>query len=486
MNEVAGTARGHRISNGMPSSVEKLCRSIWQIESEFNTLYRATGDFYPWPALRMAIYYRLAALSGVLEEVSWSPRLLRGKVLSAILRSGRTAGEIRSGPWLGNRADPCDLFIISNNPDIDHRSFAFAKPVAQEALDRGNTVVMVSDYCDDDFSHHAGFSRLSFESLNRRMILGYAMNLPRKWLVARLSKEDREYWRGVERAISKWIIPGFALVPMIERQLFLRSTLGPIYGACLDRFRPKEVATVCHYGQAKSIWIDEAHRRGILVSDIQHGTMSQFHLGYSFPGWAPGSPPIPYFPNKIRSWGSFWSSHTPIPLQPEAIEVHGWDMMRHRIAASRKRQPSRKANRVLMVSQAVISNAFQKFCRAVANTNPGFEFVFKPHPSEDLHSIQRNLSGVDNLEVAQDNDLYTAMEGSAFIVGVFSTAVYEACALGCRPLLVNLPGIEYMRAMIDAYGIPVLDDPNEFNAATERIKALDVTKMDLFGVESVS
>ena len=279
MDEAIERSMDLRLPDKECRTVSDLCNEIWKIESEFNTLYRATTGFYPWPALRMSIYYSLSELSGVLEKVEWSAKLARLRILTSLLPSRRTPEEVRLASARGHYDKTCDLFIISNNPDISHRSFAIAKPVAERALDQGKSVVMASDYCDDVLAQRPGFSRLSYHYLNRKIALGYAANRLNVRKAGPLTKEDREFWTSVGDAASKRIAPDFSLLPMIERQLNLRKILGPIFGSVFDWFSPSEIAVVCHYGQSKAIWIDEARKRGISVTDIQHGTMSKYHLG---------------------------------------------------------------------------------------------------------------------------------------------------------------------------------------------------------------
>jgi hypothetical protein len=52
-------------------------------------------------------------------------------------------------------------------------------------------------------------------------------------------------------------------------------------------------------------------------------------------------------------------------------------------------------------------------------------------------------------------------------VGVFSTAIYEGIALGCRTCVVDLPGVEYMTRLVDAGYARKVSGADELAAALE-------------------
>ena len=112
---------------------------------------------------------------------------------------------------------------------------------------------------------------------------------------------------------------------------------------------------------------------------------------------------------------------------------------------------------MLFLSQGVIGDRLSGLGLACAQRLPDYQIVFKLHPGEyarwktDYPALVE-ASKLPNVEVVDHNerDLYLLMAESAVQVGVFSTAIYEGLALGCRTVLADLPGIEYMQRLIDA------------------------------------
>src|SRR5690606_19840425 len=85
-----------------------------------------------------------------------------------------------------------------------------------------------------------------------------------------------------------------------------------------------------------------------------------------------------------------------------------------------------------------------------------FEIIFKLHPSEYLRwrsytallelSLKPNVTIIDNSDI----ELYHLIKSSKFVIGVFSTALFEAISLNKTVLVWSLPGHEYMRASIES------------------------------------
>jgi hypothetical protein len=46
-------------------------------------------------------------------------------------------------------------------------------------------------------------------------------------------------------------------------------------------------------------------------------------------------------------------------------------------------------------------------------------------------------------------ELYRYLAESEYLAGVFSTAIYEGLAFGCKTVIIELPGAEYMEELMD-------------------------------------
>ena len=71
---------------------------------------------------------------------------------------------------------------------------------------------------------------------------------------------------------------------------------------------------MCSYN--RSYIIKAAKDLNIETIELQHGTFSKYHLGYSFPG---RRKKIDHFPDKFYSWGKYWNELIELPIKKESI-----------------------------------------------------------------------------------------------------------------------------------------------------------------------
>ena len=82
-----------------------------------------------------------------------------------------------------------------------------------------------------------------------------------------------------------------------------------------------------------------------------------------------------------------------------------------------------------------------------------FKVIYKIHPEEkrryrdysDLMYLENNH---DNFTVEVRGDLYDLLSRSSRVIGVFSTAIYEAIAFNCEIFICKLDGWEYMQELL--------------------------------------
>lgn len=118
-----------------------------------------------------------------------------------------------------------------------------------------------------------------------------------------------------------------------------------------------------------------------------------------------------------------------------------------------------------------------------------FEILYKLHPGEfarwqDYESLCK-LAEQPNVRIVKEGNLYELLAGAGYQIGVFSTAVYEGIGFGCRTLLLDLPGVEYMADLVDQGLATLVRDPDELRAALECNGPLaDFDPVAVFGQEA--
>lgn len=233
------------------------------------------------------------------------------------------------------------------------------------------------------------------------------------------------------------------------------------YTKVLKYHKPKEIILVVAYGQEPLV--AAAQSLNIKVTELQHGSITPYHTGYSFPSGIS----IPYFPDEIRIWGEFWNDNSHLPITGERIVYTGFQYLEEEIL--KNREISRIKKRVLFISDAPTARELHSVMTNYAKYNRDYEVICRLHPSEvavwqslypRLYEASKELNNL-SIEVPSEIPLYESLLLSTYVVGVSSTVIIESLVAGCQLILLNLPGIEHFQALIDKKICPVVSNHKE-------------------------
>ena len=212
----------------------------------------------------------------------------------------------------------------------------------------------------------------------------------------------------------------------------------------------KEIFLVCSYGREPVI--AAAQCLNIQVTELQHGGITNTHLGYSFP-----KNDIPYFPNTIFIFGEHWKKNE--FSENTKIEIYGYPYLRKQIEKYKNLKKERK--QILFISQGTIGKVLSQKALEFAKDNPEMKVIYKLHPGEfkcwknRYPELYENRS-LQNLEISDNNEknLYYYLCQSSYLIGVYSTVIYEALELGLKIGILKLfgyEGLEYFIAQNNVY-----------------------------------
>lgn len=209
--------------------------------------------------------------------------------------------------------------------------------------------------------------------------------------------------------------------------------------------------------------IAAAHACGMKVVELQHGVVTTYHLGYSFPV---DSDVVPYAPDMLFSFGRFWKESTPLPTTIKS-NIIGAPYVRE-LAKSHEGQIAPR-EQVVFASQAIVTKDFMRFAVQAARLCPERSFLFRLHPSEDRQACATmfaHLSPPCNISLSQtEPTTYALLAQAEVLVGVSSTMLFEGMVLGCRIIVVDLPTAEYMDAVVARGDALKVDSPEAFSEA---------------------
>ncbi len=156
------------------------------------------------------------------------------------------------------------------------------------------------------------------------------------------------------------------------------------------------------------------------------------------------------FPDWLFSFGDFWVESNEYPITKNQIVSVGFPYLENEIA---KYSSVKKKKQVLFISQWTIGESFSKFASKLSEVDElGYRIVYKLHPLESMNWREKYpwLAKAD-LDVIDDNrtPLYRLFAESNFLVGVYSTAVYEGLAFGLQTFVFDAIGAEFMDSLVE-------------------------------------
>ncbi|WP_051564573.1 hypothetical protein [Desulfovermiculus halophilus] len=209
--------------------------------------------------------------------------------------------------------------------------------------------------------------------------------------------------------------------------------------------KPRACFVLASYG--RNSFIAAAKECKIPTIELQHGVVSRYHMAYSFP----------YknnkynFPDYFFAFGEYWKQNVDFPIPSEKIYNIGYPHL-ETCRSALKHIP--KADTLVFISQGTIGKRLSHFAVQLRQSAPAHvRIVYKLHPGEYDRWREDYPWLVDSdLEIVDSHtpDLYELFAQAKWQIGVYSTAVFEGLAFHCQTYLVDLPGVDYMRPLLDS------------------------------------
>ena len=423
-----------------PTTVKELCEFVWRLEEEYNLLDFEIEGIKPWQAHRIEIYYALGKHFGVFEK-----HLSRG---ASTLEKIKSLIQVLKNAFFHNtlhdlKKVDCLVFShprskIVDSVAIDIYSYYFIKELEQKKKSFSEF-----ETPDDDGRHIRAYKPY-------KRYLDYLLlykNLYAKFCNIKLDAEQEKI---IENIIEETGLGNIKDILIRRTKKFIPTYR--IYKKLLKETNPKEIVVVVGYGRAELI--KAAKDLNIKVTELQHGTFSKYHLGYSYPNY---KKELDYFPDKFLVWNDYWESLMKFPPRCDVDIYPFWYLEKEKM---RYAHIEKTKNQMVVLGQGGVTDRMAK--KIVENMDyfKNFQIIFKLHPEEyskwDNYENLKSLMQISNIEVVEQVDLYRLLAQSKYQAGVFSTALYEGVEFGCKTILFDLPGIEYMERFIDMYEVRVI------------------------------
>ena len=437
---------------------------FWEIESEFDLLFRLDAMVPLWQANRVRLYYECASQLGLYSQQTALPQT-----------------QQPSATRPGLHLDPCDLYVQTGatGPATANRTRScgcvYTSGFVEEALAEGLSVLLVHDD-PDRLEHRAGLQAITSQELRH---LARAAAPGAKADTPTFDPQAMAFWDEVGEAFQERLGPQ---VISGERAQFLARSYWQQYRHHRGLFlqmAPNAMVCMAHYFRTPQI--DAARRLKIRVADYQHGINSRFHLGYGYPNVQPDERRIPAFPDEFWAWGRFWAPGSWFPHTVCDVRRSEHQQLAAPQSTVSADEPQASPD-VMVVTSWAMRVELAAFVKAAALANPEHTFWLKLHPRETANDYRALTDAVSNVRlIAGEADVVEAARGLRYVVGICSSALFDVVQVGCRIAVIRLPAVEYAEEFVTRFGVPVIEaDGSGLPAAIEAMDRMTLPTAEIF------
>jgi hypothetical protein len=253
------------------------------------------------------------------------------------------------------------------------------------------------------------------------------------------------------------------------------------FGELFKNLGAKELYIVNAYSEPSLVLA--AKRAGLETVEIQHGFISKFHPAYSYPaqGLLRQRQDIDSVANRIATWGEYWGSPASGITLPKGTETVvtgptvGFSEYRSKALAENRIV----AGQVLFTSQGAIGAELFEAAVAVARQLPDSKVIYRLHPNETLEDYERMGEVIASRSCAlpknfslshRDPIFLDLVSQSEYLIGAFSTTLFEGLALGCKVLVLPLSGYENVLPAIASGDLTLISNLEELPTYLEQAR----------------
>lgn len=420
------------------NKVKELCEFVWHLEEKYDLLNLNIADSYIWEYIRMQFYYSLAVSIGVLTPQTKKKSLKDRMVF--FLKSFKNS--LTHNISTLKKYDTV-FFSHSRSVKVDGEYIdIYSEYLIRELQQTQRIIDFEGDYQDTHIRKRKHNVHL-LDWVTQQVYVEYFLIRKKKVLNA----GQTQLINTIEQEIYDRYGVSFSLLKLVENKVKLFGIYYKIYEKVFKKVQPSRVYVTTAYYYAPII--KAARSQGIEVTELQHGIITRYHLGYSFPLH---KKPLHYFPDKLVVWSESWKNIIKYPIASQHVVVD-----RFRYLDDKKKDFSgseKEKDTFLVLSQAAITEKIAQKMLDNAAFFKGKKIRYKLHPGEfeiwhknvPLNKLRELL---DVEIITNEKNLYHLMALSEFQVGVFSTALYEGLEFDCKTVLLDVDGIEYMEDFIN-------------------------------------
>jgi hypothetical protein len=173
------------------------------------------------------------------------------------------------------------------------------------------------------------------------------------------------------------------------------------------------------------------------VAEMQHGFIDENHPDYFYPE----DTELEYAPDYFFTWGERWKQKEPFQKNVER-RVTGYPFLE-----TFDDSESHDGEKILVISQPIYREQLVDFAVTLSESSSK-DVVYRLHPSEEIEEYS-DVSEKLKITQAGEKSLYNQFKESEAVLGVNSTALYEAIYFGKFVYLLDIPEAPILNDLIE-------------------------------------
>lgn len=453
-------------------SVKEICEVFFNLEEKYNLNYQLIQGCYVWQLIRIYLYYDITRKTktfgapqqktlSLFDKIKSFTPFLKNSILSNPLRGKYTKDILifdhpRKVIFKGEYRDIYSYFLV----DLLEDDYSFE--------------VLEAPYLNNHFS-----AKKSYITYTDRIQLGSYIFKKRNKI--EFTPKELELINNVQKELKESFDVDINLEWILKIHILNFRYDYAKYTQLFKKRKPQKIFVVVAY--ENQAVVSAAKDLGIEVVELQHGTITDYHLGYSYPLKSRLNGEIAYFPDKILTFGDYWINNETSPISEDNIIPVGFSYFE--VVSKDYQNLSANPDQVLFISQGVIGKYLSKFAYEFALKRPDLKIIYKLHPGEYetwKDNYSELVNDLDNFQVIDNSKtpLYELFARSAYQVGAFSTAIYEGLMFNCKTFILDVPGVEYLSDLIDKGYVFKINSADDLVDNLEKFKPKEYDKNFFF------
>ena len=221
---------------------------------------------------------------------------------------------------------------------------------------------------------------------------------------------------------------------IIYNYLLKYAVLAPLlyrnYSKLFKKLKPHLIILyAASRGREKGCIVKAARELNIRVAEFQHGVITPSQPMYNYSECIFNSLEyIEYLPHYLLTWGDFWNNNMRHPSNKITI---GNPYFVSKLEEYKKIKNLKLHTKkvILIVSQGTITKTFVELTEELSKklNDKEYKIIYKLHPGEvPFKERYESLYALSNVEISESDDIYHLFFYSDYIVGCYSTVMYEA------------------------------------------------------------